>query len=925
MARFIVGIDLGTTNSALAYVDLGVKASARVQLQTFKIAQLTAPGDVQEQPLLPSFLYLPGSHDLPAGSTALPWQKDAADVVGVFARSHGAKVPGRLVSSAKSWLCHPGVDRTLALLPWGAPPEVTRVSPLEASAKYLKHMIHAWNSASGRKPEDRLEDQMVTITVPASFDDVARNLTADAAKQAGLKHFALLEEPQAAFYAWLGTHTGAEAAKLAPGMRCLVVDVGGGTSDFSLIRVTESGGDLAFQRDAVGDHLLLGGDNMDLALAKTIETKAPGGKLDAAQFGALVQACRAAKETMLSPNPPAEYVVTVMGRGRSVIASSISIPITREDVQTAMLDGFFPLVGRDAEPSRAARAGLQEMGLPYVADPAVTKHLAEFLRQHLTQPTDTIDAILFNGGVFTAQALRDRLIEVMRPWFTRPEKPWNPLILTSPSLDLAVAWGAAYAGWLKQSGGRRIGGGIPRSYYLGVEAANRPEDAKGVDLVCVVPRQLEEGQEITIPEPEFQLALGEPVLFPLYSSTVRGDDKPGAVLRLLPSQLMPLPPLHTVLRGGKRSGVKRVPVTLAAKCTEIGTLELYCVSQEGNRWKLEFNVRDVVREKATPDKDDTVTVQDVFPEEKVRAGSAAILGAFQTGSPTPAELPKVLEAAYESGRSDWPTALCRRMWDDLSAVVNERTRSPQHLARWYNLAGFSLRPGFGDPLDRYRIEAIWKLITTATAAKTTTVIEGGADYWIMWRRVAGGLNTALQQMLWTKLKPPLLQAKSKSSAKVGANELAEMWRAAASLERLDAKIKAQLGEELLRQLSGDSIPHYAFWSLTRLGARKPFYGPLNTILHPAIVEAWLEKLLTITPTNDHERMAWGFAIAQLARRTGLRGIDISDDFRPTLAAKLQEVNVPKAWPEMILELSTDTNDDAGRLFGESLPIGLKIG
>ena len=470
MARYLVGIDLGTTNSAVAFVDLHHKPKAgSAAAKTFPVPQLVAAGRTEARPLLPSFLYWPGEHDLPPGSTALPWQPDATDVVGLFAREHGAKIPGRLVSSAKSWLSHPGVDRAAPLLPFGGPPEVPKLSPLEVSAAYLRHIVHAWNHAPGRKPDEHLEDQPVVLTVPASFDDVARNLTADAAKQAGLKNLVLLEEPQAAFYAWLGTHTPKEAGQLKPGMRCLVVDVGGGTTDFSLIRVGEDQGELTFERDAVGDHLLLGGDNMDLALAKSVEAKLPGGRLEAGQFGALLQACRAAKEALLSPTPPESVPVTVVGRGRSVVGGTVSHALTADEVKAALFDGFFPAVPFDAEPTRAARSGLQEMGLPYVADPAVTKHLAAFLRGHVPAG-ERVDAVLFNGGVFTPKALQDRIIEVMRPWFETPDKPWKPLVLTTPSLDLAVAWGAAFFGWLKQSGGRRIGGGIPRSYYIGVEA-----------------------------------------------------------------------------------------------------------------------------------------------------------------------------------------------------------------------------------------------------------------------------------------------------------------------------------------------------------------------------------------------------------------------------------------------------------------------
>src|SRR3954463_5469065 len=424
MPRYLVGIDLGTTNIAVAYVDTASKAAGGPKLHTFHVPQVVAAGQVQEQDLLPSFLYIPGPHDLSPGAIDLPWKKNPPDTSGLFARNHGAKVPGRQVSSAKSWLCHPGVDRTAPLLPWAGPPDVPRLSPLEVSAKYLKHIVEAWNNAPNRKPDDKLEDQEVVITVPASFDDVARNLTADAAKQAGLKNVTLLEEPQAAFYAWLGTHSATEAGKLKPGMRCLVIDVGGGTSDFSLIRAGEEKGEMTFLRDAVGDHLLLGGDNMDLALAKAVERKLPGSRLGPAPYGAPVQACRGAKEALLGTPAPPSYPVTVMGRGRSVVGGTVSVNIKPEDVKAAIFNGFFPNVPFDAEPTKGARAGLQEMGLPYVSDPAVTKHLAAFVRQHLhdfegTVPAGTgmVDAILFNGGVFQPEVLRQRVIEVMRPWF----------------------------------------------------------------------------------------------------------------------------------------------------------------------------------------------------------------------------------------------------------------------------------------------------------------------------------------------------------------------------------------------------------------------------------------------------------------------------------------------------------------------------
>ena len=931
MARFLVGIDLGTTNTALSFVDLTAKAKGGVKLQSFPVAQLVAAGQVAEQPLLPSFLYLPGPTDLPAGATALPWDKTAVDVVGAFARTHGAKIPGRLVSSAKSWLCHPGVDRTAPLLPWAAPPEVNRLSPLAVSAKYLRHLVDAWNNAPKRAAEDKLEDCAVVLTVPASFDDVARNLTAEAAKQAGLKNVTLLEEPQAAFYCWLGMHPPKESAVLKPGMRCVVIDVGGGTSDFSLIRAGEEKGEMTFAREAVGDHLLLGGDNMDLALAKMVEGKLSG-KLDAGQFGALIQACRGAKEALLGPNPPAEYPVTVIGKGRSLIAGTVSAHITPADIRNTLFDGFFPMVPYDAEPTKAARAGLQEMGLPYVNDPAVTKHLAAFLRTHLPAG-EAPDAILFNGGMFQPQPLRDRIVEVMTPWFDTAAKPWKPLVLTNPSLDLAVAWGAAYSAWLKHSGGRRIGGGIARSYYLGVSDGAAVTAADERTVICVVPRRLQEGEDIAIPKPELELAIGEPVLFPLYTSTVRSDDKPGDVLRVSADQLLELPPLHTILRGGKRAAAKRVTVTLAARSTEIGTLELFCVSKDNNRWKLEFNVRDVVRASSGKEQpeptSDGPTVVDVFPEEKLQAAGALIAAAFRTGQPTPQELTKLLEAVMESSRLDWPTGLCRRLWDFLTEIAEDRAKSPQHLSRWYNLAGFILRPGFGDPIDRYRVDALWKIITAMASGAVSggsklVVPEGGADYWIMWRRVAGGLNGALQQALFARLKAYLVPGRGKAPTKPSANELTEMWRAAASLERLDAKTKELLGDTLVAQLKTGPAASYLFWSLTRLGARVPFYGPLNTVVHPDVAERWLNDLIAYSPTTDNDKLGWGFCLAQLARLSGLRGVDVSDEHRAGVAQLLHALGVPAGWPRRVEEVVRDEGEEQSRLFGESLPIGLRL-
>ncbi|HLJ96874.1 MAG TPA: Hsp70 family protein [Gemmataceae bacterium] len=940
MFRYLIGIDLGTTNSALAYVDLQRKSKAsRPEIQTFTIAQLVAPGELASRSLLPSFLYLPGAHDLPAGSVALPWDPSRNYAVGEFARNHGGRVPGRLVTSAKSWLCHAGVDRSAPILPWGAPPDVPRISPVEASARYLRHMVESWNFAMARdRPDDRLEKQPVVLTVPASFDEVARNLTVEAARQAGLENLTLLEEPQAAFYCWLVQAAG-QANQLRAGAGCLVVDVGGGTTDLSLIRAIEQQGELGFVREAVGDHLLLGGDNMDLALAKFVETRLPGaGRLDAAQYGMLTQACRTAKETLLGPEPPASYTVTVMGRGRQVIGGAQHASLTADDVRQILFEGFLPFVPRDAEPMRGPRTGLHEMGLPYVSDPAITRHLAAFLKKHwhagATGAEAAPDAVLFNGGVFQPAPLRQRLVEVMQRWYASEGRPWQPLILANPSLDLAVAWGAAYYGWLRHSGGRRIGGGIARSYYVGVASGPPTVPSEALAVLCVVPQRLEEGEEIVLKEPELELALGQPVSFPLYTSTVRPNDRAGDLLQVQPGQLLQLPPLHTILRGGKRSGTRRVPVTLAARATEIGTLELWCVAKEStNRWRLEFNVRDIVKEETAGEPgsgEQAPAVTDVWPEAQVQEAGRLIRDAYtaEQPEPPPPNLTKALETALEAPRHEWPTGLCRRLWEFLAEVAEHRRRSPAHLSRWYHLVGYCLRPGFGDPLDKYRVEQLWKLIQTPLRSETGRGMphlpEGGADYWIMWRRVAGGVNASLQQALYDRLRPALLPGKGKAGVKPGANELAEMWRAAASLERLDVKHKEALGQALLKPLRRSPVPTYGFWALTRLGARVLLYGPLNAIVHHEIVERWLDALVAFEPGHPSERMSWAFCLAQLARRTGQRALDIDESHRHSVLTVLRSLPVPPHWVRMVEEVSELEGEEQSQMFGESLPIGLRL-
>jgi molecular chaperone DnaK (HSP70) len=606
-SRYVVGIDLGTTNSALAYADTGVPEGKDISLVPMAIPQVVQPGNVDDRPLMPSFLYLPGPNELPAGSLKLPWDANRDYAVGEFARNHGSQVPTRLVSSAKSWLCHSGVDRKAPILPWKAPEGNRHVSPVEACSLYLKHLREAWNAKIARDvPENRLEQQDIILTVPASFDAVARELTVEAARAAGLEHVTLLEEPQAAFYSWLESSHDRWRKQVEVGDVVLICDVGGGTTDLTLIAVSEEDGNLALTRVAVGDHILLGGDNMDLALAHQAGQAfaAKGTKLDAGQMLMLWHACRAAKEKLFADSSLAGTPVTVLGRGSRVIGGTLKTDLTRAEVQRVLIEGFFPDCPPNAEPKRQRTVGLQELGLPYASDPAVTRHLAHFLQRHaeviaeraptrrgsrkkVTQPT----AVLFNGGVFKADPLRERVLTVLNTW----SKGSGPVrVLQGNDLDLAVARGAAYYGLVRRGKGVRIRGGTARSYYVGVETSLPaiPGAPPPLKALCVVPFGMEEGTEADVPGQEFGLVVGAPAEFRFLGSTARRSDPVGTMVEEWEGQIDELAPMETTLEAAGKEG-QTVPVHLHSKVTEVGTLELWCISRDNKqRWKLEFNVRE---------------------------------------------------------------------------------------------------------------------------------------------------------------------------------------------------------------------------------------------------------------------------------------------------------------------------------------------
>ncbi|MGQ0504897.1 MAG: Hsp70 family protein [Myxococcaceae bacterium] len=605
MSRYALGIDLGTTHSALSYLALEEGRSRGAAQAMLPVPQVTAPGTVEAKLLLPSFLYLPNDAEFPEGSLSLPWAKDRQEVVGELARSHGAKVPTRLISSAKSWLCHPGVDRQAPLLPWQAPADVQKLSPLDVSARYLRHLRESWIAAF---PQAAVDEQEVFLTVPASFDAAARDLTLEAARRAGFADVTLLEEPQAALYAWLEATGDNFRKQLQVGEVILVVDVGGGTTDLSLIAVLDRNGEVELQRLAVGDHILLGGDNMDLALAHTLSQKlaAQGKKLDAWQLNGLTHSARQAKETLFADASLEKTAIAVASRGSSLLGGTLRTELTREEMEKLLVDGFFPRIAASETPSTARRAGLAQMALPYAQDPSITKHLAAFLTRQAQSLSSSSDApvkvkgrafvhpaaVLFNGGVFKAAALKQRVLEVINGWLAAdggtPVKE-----LPGAELELAVARGAAYFGWVRKGNGLRIRGGTARSYYVGVETAAPavPGMEPPLKALCVAPFGMEEGTQADVPPPEFGLVVGEPTRFRFFSSSVRRDDQVGGQLDEV-DELEEVAPIETTLTAGEHPAGQLVPVNLQAAVTEVGSLELRCIERGGaGKWKLELNVR----------------------------------------------------------------------------------------------------------------------------------------------------------------------------------------------------------------------------------------------------------------------------------------------------------------------------------------------
>lgn len=932
--RFLIGIDLGTTNSAVAFVDTGDPAG---QVQDLPVPQLVGSGLVEARPALPSFHYEAASGEFPAGALRLPWtprEDEPSTAVGALARDHGASVPGRVVTSAKSWLSHSGVDRTAGLLPWHGAHDVQKLSPVEVSSRYLAHLRDAWNSAH---PEHPLATQDVVLTVPASFDEVARELTVQAAKDAGFGNLTLVEEPQAAFYAWIAAHGQDWMSHVRSGQTILICDVGGGTTDFTLIRVRPgTDGRVMFHRVAVGEHLILGGDNLDLALAAHVEAKlAAEGKpkLTPAQWGSLVRNARVAKETLLGAAPPERTTLTIAGGGAKLIGGSIRVDLTREEVERVLVDGFLPQVDLATRPA-ARRSGFQEFGLPYATDAGITRYLAAFLTSHRemirregvdgNHDPARPDLVLFNGGLFESPRLRARLLEVLTGWFSVSSPGWQPVVLENRRLDLAVARGAAYYGLVRQGRGVRIRGGLAHSYYMGVQTGSGAASA-----VCLVPAGVEEGQSVDLPGRQFELLIRQPVEFPLYYSATRTTDRPGELIEVDPQQLTALPPIRTVLTSGRSASATTAQVELHARLTEIGTLEIWCSESQGQRsWRLQFDVRSASRAGAARHAGEGER-QGVLDEAAVAECGQVIRAAFVKMA-DPRSLMKQLEQTTGQSRWDWPASLLRSFWETLIEIEPARKFSAEHESRWLSLTGFSLRPGYGLAVDDWRVAQTWKLFPAGLFFSKNEQVR--AEWWILWRRVAGGLTAGQQATLAEPLIADWRTFFRKQGAGVkgrsptfqfGPHESAEVWRALGSLELLRTPVKAELGNLLLERLPREKVQQVRdaiLFAIGRVGERVPVYGPANALADPGDAERWQRRLIDLNP-GDEKAV---FAVVQLSRRTGDRWRDLSDAARVDAIHWLQARNADGHLVELVREGGTLQQQEQKDVVGETLPRGLRL-
>lgn len=920
-ARYLIGIDLGTTNTVVAYADLEQGIENAVP-QIFPVDQLVASGTVAAKNQLPSFRYHPAADEISESELRLPWfampiRGDIdPHIIGTWGRDLGAKVDGRLVSSAKSWLCHSGVDRTAAILPWGSE-GVDKISPLVASSSYLAHVKSAWNCAH---PEYPMELQDVVITIPASFDEVARSLTLKAAEMAGYMNVHLIEEPQAACYDWYARNQNQAKDLLQDIHLVLVCDVGGGTTDLSLIKVSEQQGALKLDRVAVGDHLMLGGDNIDLALAHIAEQQLGNRRLSAGALSQLIQQCRQVKETLLAEPAPDSAKATILGAGAKLIGGAKSVEFSQTQVRELAVDGFLPITPWGEGATTHSRAAVVEFGLPYASDPAISHHICDFLihhqasAQHAFPETESgpwlPDGILFNGGFFNSGLLRNRARDLLSEWRGNSVK-----ILQNQHPDLAVAYGAVAYGLARRGAFLKIGGGAPRSYFLKVESP----DSDALQGVCLLPKGTEEDTEIRLADKQFLLTVGQPVSFQLYTNSGDEGYQPGQLVGLADAEFKELPPSHVKISS---SGTKELEVELACQLSEVGTLGLDCVATENpqQRWQVEFDLRRSVQSQVSDNMETLVELPENFAkaEQQVRQYYGGKAKANLNVRNLRGELDSIL-----GKRDHWDIATLRALFDVFWDSSKRRRRSQHHERVWFNIAGFCLRPGLGAAGDPFRIESVWDLYEQGLQYPKET--RAWAEWWTFWRRIAGGLNQAQQSRIFADIADLIDPGNSRNSkvrSLLKTRSYDDMVRLAGALEKLPTSDKTTAGNWLAERLTKASESPTSWWALGRIGARETCYAGLDAVLPVTTVRPWLDLLLQ---QDWIEQPQAALACVMIARRTNDRSRDIDEALRNQILARLENSKTPATWQQMVTEYIALESQDSQQILGDALPAGIKIG
>lgn len=913
-ANYLVGIDLGTTHTVVAYAKAD---NTNQEIQIFQIEQLIAPGQVAARPLLPSVRYHPAIGELSEADLTFPSGAPPSGetaVVGEAARLLGAKSKGRFVTSAKSWLSHPSVDHTADILPWGSSDDISKVSPIAASASYLSHIRTVWGH---QFPDAPLEKQDIVLTVPASFDEAARSLTLEAARLAGLPNVRLLEEPQAVCYDWLRRHTGTVKQALANVHLLLVCDVGGGTTDLTLIKVEQGEQEPKLTRIGVGDHLMLGGDNIDLALAHLAESRLGNAekRLSAADLSQLIEQCRIAKERLLADDAAEQVNVTLLGGGSKLIGGSRSVALSKDEVREIALDGFFPLSGLDDLPDRK-RSGVVEFGLPYAAEPAVSKHIAAFLKLHSAASREALagegsvpDALLLNGGVFRSQPITQRIVDLIGSWRSSP-----PVLLENKHPELSVAFGAVSYAIARRDKQLKIGGGSARSYFLLVDT----DDTTKQQGICILPKGSEEGDEVILKDRRFALRLGVPVRFHLVSLSGDGDFKPGDVTEIT-DLFYSLPPLAVAFEGDDSKPNAGVIVELAVTQTEVGTLKIQCIAVEDStqRWDVEFQIRKkaagLQTDAALPGNFNRIVeqIQTVFGVKSRQVDPKAVKN-----------LRADLEKLTGIARTEWTTPLLKAMFGTLLEGAKYQRRSENHERVWLSLVGFCLRPGFGYPLDDWRVEQLWKNYSQGIQFVNET--QNWTEWWTLWRRIAGGLDAAAQEKIFADIAKFLNPAAARQpgvAKQIKNRGYDDMVRLAAVLERLPVARKIQLGEWLLKRLEKAGEPSQTWWAVGRIGARMPFHGSSHNVIPADIVCRWLQQILAADWKKTPQA---GFAATLIARMSGDRARDIDEAMRRQIIEKLKLSKAPASWIDMVEQLKELDEKEEKQIFGEALPPGLKL-